>query len=172
MRISLAINGQQKARASLTAKGWLSAHVNLSHEVESPSNDRVWLNAIDMSEEPNTTHSSWGGFPLVVGDKVEIAILADGESDAPNEVSRTAENPSNLFSSAEQARQLLDSVSTCDIALQQILDRAKGIESEDEVRKLALAVGGILVELDRQLISPTLRRHPDLLQVAEKMKLR
>ena len=172
MRLSLAVNGQQKACASLTTKGWLSAHVSLSHEVESSPDDRVWLNAIDTSEEPNTTHSSWGGIPLVLGDKVEIEILADGESDAPSEVSRTTDNPNNLFSNSAQARQLLDSVKTCDMVLQDILDRAKDVEPEDEFKKLALAVGSILVELDRQLISPTLRRHTDLLHLAEEMKLR
>lgn len=172
MRLSLAVNGRQKARASLTTKGWLSAHVSLSQKIESSSNDRVWLNAIDTSEEPNTTHSSWGGIPLVLGDKVEIEILADGESDAPDEVSRTTDNPNNLFSNAAQARQLLDSVKTCDVALQDILDRAKDAEPDDEFKKLALAVGSVLVELDRQLISPTLRRHPDLLQIAEDMKIR
>lgn len=156
----------------MTNKGWLSAHVSLSHKVEPSSNDRVWLNAIDTSDEPNTTHSSWGGFPLVLGDKIQIEVLADGESDAPREVSRTTDNPNNLFSNDAQARQLLDSVKTCDKALQEILDRAKDIEPEDEFKKLVLAVGSVLVEIDRQLISPTLRRHPDLLHTAEEMKIR
>jgi hypothetical protein len=172
MRLSLGVNGQHKVRASLTAIGWLGAHVSLSNGIESESNDRVWLNAVDISAEPNTTHSTWGGFPLVPGDKVEIAILADGDSDAPSEVSTTTDNPHNLFSTPAQARQLLDSVKTCDIALQEILDRAKGVEPDDEFKKLALAVGSVLVELDRQLISPTLRRHPDLLQIAEDMNVR
>jgi hypothetical protein len=171
MRLSLAINGQQKVRASLTARGWLGAHVSLSNDIESESNDRVWLNAIDTSKEPNTTHSTWEGFPLVQGDKVEIEVLADGESDAPQEVSESSENVSNLFSDAGQARQLLDSVKSCDTALQEVLERAKDVEPEGEFRKLALAVGSILVELDRQLISPTLRRHPDLLLAAKDMKL-
>ena|SRR5665213_1776964 len=172
MRLSLAVNGQQKARASLTARGWLGAHVNLSSGIESESNDRVWLNAIDTSKEPNTTHSTWGGFPLIPGDKIEIEVLLDGESDAPQEVSETSENVSNLLSDAGQARQLLDSIKMCDTALQEVLERAKGVESEDEFRKLALAVGSVLVEFDRQLISPTLRRHPDLLLAAQDMKLR
>lgn len=172
MRLSLAVNGQQKARASLTARGWLGAHVNLSNDIESESNDRVWLNAVDTSKEPNTTHSTWGGFPLVPGDKVEIEVLADGESDAPQEVSETTENVNNLFSDAGQARRLLDSVKSCDTALQEVLEWAKDAEPEDEFRKLALAVGSVLVELDRQLISPTLRRHPDLLLAAQDMKLR
>jgi chaperonin cofactor prefoldin len=172
MRLSLAVNGEQKARASLTARGWLGAHVNLSNGIESESNDRVSLNAIDTSAEPNTTHSTWGGFPLVPGDKVEIEVLLDGDSDAPHEVSETTENANNLFSDAEQARRLLDSIKSCDTALQEVLERARDVEPEDEFRKVALAVGSVLVEMDRQLISPTLRRHPDLLFAAQDMKLR
>ena len=172
MRISLAVNGQRKARASLTARGWLGAHLSLSNGVESEQNDRVWLNAIDTSNEPNTTHLAWGGFPLATGDRVEIEVLSDGESDAPQEVSQTTENPNNLCSNTEQARQILDSVRICDVALQEALERAKCVEPEDEFSKLALAIGSVLVELDRQLISPTLRRHPDLLLAAQEMKLR
>ncbi|MBS1813336.1 MAG: hypothetical protein JSS87_00505 [Acidobacteria bacterium] len=138
----------------------------------SESNDRVWLNAIDTSDEPNTTHSTWGGIPLVTGDKIEIEVLPDGESDPPSEISRTSESPNNLLSDDELARQLFASVHTCDQALSQVLERAKDIESEHEFRKLTLAVANIVVELDRQLISPTLRRHPDLLPLAEDLKLR
>jgi hypothetical protein len=172
MRLSLAVNGQQKARASLTTDGWLGAHVNLSQGVESDSNDRVWLSSTDRSEEPNATHSTWGGVPLVIGDKVEIEILPDGDFDAPDKVSRTTENPNNLFSVSEQARLLFASIKTCDKALWEVLRRAKDVEPEDELHKLRLAVGSVLLEIDRQLISPTLRRHPDLLQLAEELKLR
>jgi hypothetical protein len=172
MRLSLAVNGHHKVLASLNAKGWLNAHVNVSHEVESSSDNRVWLHAIDTSNEPNTTHSYWGDLPIGFGDKVEIEILGDGESDTPIKISRTTDNPNNLFSNAAQARQLLDSVKSCDLALHGILDRAKDAEPEEEYKKLALAVGSVLVELDRQLLSPTLRRHPDLQQVAEVMNLR
>ena len=101
-----------------------------------------------------------------------IEVLADGDSDPPSEVSCTTENPSNLFSDEEQARRLFSSIQTCDTALSEVLGRAKDVEPEDEFRKLALAVGSILAELDRQLISPTLRRHPDLLGLAEELGVR
>jgi hypothetical protein len=172
MRLSLAVNGEQKAFASLTTTGWLGAHISLSRGVDSEQNDRVWLNSMDISDEPNTTHSMWGGTPLVVGDTVQIEVLPDGDSDSPEEVSRTSENPNNLFSDNQQARQLFTSLQTCDSVLAEVLERAKDVEPEDEFRKLTLAVGSILVELDRQLISPTLRRHPDLLRLAEELKLR
>ena len=87
-------------------------------------------------------------------------------------MSETSENVSNLFSDAEQARQLLDSVKICDTALKEVLEHAKAVESEDEFRKLAHAVGSVLVEIDRQLISPTLRRHLNPLLTAQDMKLR
>ena len=132
----------------------------------------MWLNAIDTSDEPNTTHSMWGGTPLVVGDKVEIEVLPDGDSDPPDEVSRTTDNPNNLFSDNGQARLIFASIQACDKALSEVLERAKDVEPEEEFRKLSLAIGSIAVELDRQLISPTLRRHPDLLRLAEDLKLR
>ena len=172
MRLSLLVNGQQKARASLTASGWLGAHVSLSQGIESESGDRVWLNAIDISDEPNTTHSMWDGISLALGDKVEIEVLPDGDSDPPSEVSRTTDNPSNLFSDEEQARQLFASIQACDKALAEVLERAKDVEPEEEFRKLTLAIGSVLVELDRQLMSPTLRRHPALLRLAEELNLR
>lgn len=172
MRLSLSVNGEQKARASLTATGWLGAHVSLSRGIDTESNDRVWLNAIDTTDEPNTVHSMWAGAPLAAGDTVQIEVLEDGESDPPAEVTRTTENPNNLFSDHEQARQLFTAVKACDEILSKVLERAQGSEPEDEFRKLTLAVGSVLVELDRQLLSPTLRRYPDLLPLAEELKLR
>jgi hypothetical protein len=53
-----------------------------------------------------------------------------------------------------------------------VLDRAKHTEPPEEFQKIALAIGGIIAELDRQLISPTLRRHPTLLAEAEELKIR
>jgi hypothetical protein len=173
MRLSLSVNGRQIAKAGLRVKGWLSAHVTLSHDIESdePPNS-VWLNAADISEDPNTIHSDWDAVPLSVGDRVEIEILPDGESDSPKSIRRTSDSPRNLFSDVEQARSLLAAIKTCDGALMGVLDRAKHTEPPEEFQKIALAIGGIIAELDRQLISPTLRRHPTLLAEAEELKIR
>jgi hypothetical protein len=63
--------------------------------------NRVWLNSIDTSDDPNTEHSIWDGVGLKVGDRIEIEVLPDGESDAANSVSRTSANSNNLFSDVE-----------------------------------------------------------------------
>jgi hypothetical protein len=173
MRLSLAVNGRHVVKAALCVKGWLSAHVTLSHDIESEeSPNSVWLNAADISHDPNTIHSAWDAIPLSVGDRVEIDILPDGESDSPTTIRRTSDSPKNLFSEAGQARSLLAAVKTCDEALMGVLDRAKAVEPPDEFHKIALAIGDIIAELDRQLISPTLRRHPTLLAEAEELKIR
>jgi hypothetical protein len=173
MRLSLTVNDRLIARAALVANGWLGAHVSLSQGVESGETpNRVWLNAMDTSDEPNTEHSAWGAVALNVGDKIEIEVLPDGESDPPNGVSRTSDNPNNLFSDAEQARLLFTAIKTCDKALSEIAERARATEPEDEFRKIEIAIGTVLSEIDRQLISPTLRRHPDLLGLAEEMSIR
>jgi hypothetical protein len=173
MRLSLSVNDRHIVRASLQAKGWLGAHVSLSHRIESeqPSN-RIWLQATDISEAPNAIHSSWEAVPLSVGDRIEIEVLQDGESDTPMTITRTSESPSNLFSDVEQARLLLIAIKTCDTALTEVADRASGLEGSDEFQKIRSAIGSVLAEIDQQLISPTLRRHPQLLPEAKELKLR
>jgi hypothetical protein len=173
MRLSLSVNDRHIARASLKAKGWLGAHVSLSQGMESnePSN-RVWISATDTSEEPNAIHSSWESVSLSVGDRIDIEVLPDGDSDAPITVTRSSESPNNLFSDVEQARLMLAAVKICDTELAKVLDRAQGVEPPDELDKIRLAIGTLFVEIDRQLILPTLRGHPELLSDAEEQKLR
>jgi hypothetical protein len=64
---------------------------------------------------------------------------------------------------------LLAAIKTCDTALWEVAERARGAEPEDELRKIVLR--SVITEIDQQLISPTLRRHPELLALAEEMKL-
>jgi hypothetical protein len=164
MRLALFVNNRKVVRASLQAKGYLSAHLTLSDGLApDEETNSVRLVAYDKSEEPNSVTSFWAGSALSVGDKVEIDILPDGESDPPTEVTRSSESPRNLFSTIEQARLLLSAVKVCDTALMGVLDRAQESEPPDELEKIRRAVGEIIVELDRQLISPTLRSHPSLL---------
>lgn len=173
MRLSLSVNDRHIARASLEAKGWLGAHVSLSQGMESDEPPhRVWLQAIDVSGEPNTVHSGWESVPLSTGDRIEIELLPDGEADSPISVTRTSESADNLFSNVEQARSLLDAIQVCDAALMGVVDKANDVEPSDELKKIRLAIGSVLAEMDRQLISPTLRRHPGLLADAEEMKIR
>jgi hypothetical protein len=173
MRLSLSVNDRHVVRASLEAQGWLSAHVNLSHGMTfDHSEDRVWINAIDVSNEPNSSHSTWDAVPLSIGDKVAIEVLPDGESDPPTGITQTSESPNNLFSDVDQARTLLAAIKICDKELWAALGRANEAEPEEEFIKIRNAVGSVLVEFDRQLISPILRRHPELLSEAQQMNLR
>jgi hypothetical protein len=65
-----------------------------------------------------------------------------------------------------------DSPKRCDDALAEAAQQAKREEPDDEFHKIAAAIGNVVYELDRALISPTLQRHPDLLAEAERLKIR
>jgi hypothetical protein len=172
MRIAITVNDRKAVRASLQANGYLSAYLNLKSE---PGKDeissRVWVDAIDESDEPNSVRSIWEIGSVTVGDRIEILVIPDGDSDTPAEVRRSSESPKNLFSSVEQARLLLSAVQTCDAELMGVLDRAQSAEPAEEMKKIGRAVAGIFYELDSRLITPTLRRHPELLAEAKEKKL-
>lgn len=145
----------------------------LSNDIKSdePAN-RVWLVAADISEEPNTVHSTWEPISISIGDRIQIEVLPDGESDPPSTVTRTSASTDNLFSEVSQARLMLETIRTCDKALWAAMERSVGVEPEDELHKIRYAITGVLAEIDQQLIRPTLQRHPELLSLAEEMKVR
>ena len=113
----------------------------------------------------------WEIGDLSLGDKAEVRVLADGETDPPTKVERSIERSTNLFSNVDQARQLLSAISVCDKELGAVLEKSQRAEPEDEFKKVSQAIGGIIMELDRTLIQPTLRRHPELLAEAQKKRL-
>jgi hypothetical protein len=172
MRLSVSVNDQPVVTGSLTTTGWLSAHVNLSQDASDAQSNQVSIVAIDTSEEPNTIHSHWEAGPIAIGDRIEIEILPDGESHPPTGVRRTSDSPNNLFSNLDQARALLAAVKSCDDILGTALESAYNNEPVEEIKKIQLAIGSVLIEFDRQLISPVLRRHPELLGEAEQMGIR
>lgn len=171
MRVQVAVNGGSPIRASLNSKGWLSVHMNFSSDGAGDSAGSLWVQAIDYSDEPNSVNSVWEIGDLSVGDKAEVRVLADGETEPPTKVERSTERSTNLFSSVDQARQLLSAISACDKELSAVLERSQTAEPEDEFKKIAQAIRRIIVELDRNLIQPTLRRHPELLAEAQEMRL-
>jgi hypothetical protein len=172
MRLALKVNDRQAVRASLQANGLLAVHLNLIRERDKEAiSSRVSINAIDKSDEPNSVRSTWEIGSVTVGDRVEILLLSDGDSDPASEVRRSSESPKNLFSSVEQARLLLSAVQACDAELMGIIDRARSGEPTEEMEKIARAVAGVVCELDRHLMAPTLRRHPELLAEAKEKKL-
>jgi hypothetical protein len=109
---------------------------------------------------------------VALGDKIEIEVLPDGEADAPSTVTKTSASAENLFSDIDQARLLLETVQTCDKVLLELMERAESVEPNEELHKIRYAVTGVLTEIDQQLILPTLRRHPELLELAKEMKIR
>lgn len=171
MRVQVAVNDGIPVKASLSSKGWLSAHLNFSGDGTGDSAGSLWVQAIDYSDEPNSVNSVWELGDLSVGDKAEIRVLADGETDPPTRVERSTERSTNLFSDVDQARQLLSAISVCDKELGAVLEQSQRAEPEDEFKRISQAIGGIIMELDRTLIQPTLRRHPELLAEAQKKRL-
>jgi hypothetical protein len=171
MRVQVAVNDGIPVRASLSSKGWLSVHLNFSSNGAEDSDGSLWVQAIDYTDEPNSVNSVWEMGDLSVGDKAEVRLLADGETDPPTKVERSTERSTNLFSNVDQARLLLSAISACDKELTAVLERSKSAEPEDEFKKIVQAVGGIVMELDRSLIQPTLRRHPELLPEAQEKGL-
>jgi hypothetical protein len=171
MRLQVSVNDGIPVRASLQAQGWLSVHLNLSSDDADSGPSQLRIQAIDKSNEPNSTISNWDLGALSIVDTAHIQILHDGEADPPTEVSRTSESPKNLFSNVDQARQLLSAISRCDKELMAVLEGSKAVEPEDEFKKITRAIGGILTDLDLNLIQPTLRRHPELLSEAQAKRL-
>ena len=140
MRLQVSLNGGVPVRASLERQGWLSVHLNLSSDETGGDSSRLWMQAIDKSEEPNSTISTWDIGTLSVGDIAQIEVLSDGEADLPTEVTRTSEAPQNLFSTVDQARRLLAAISACDKELMAVLETSKAVEPEDEFKKITQAL--------------------------------
>jgi hypothetical protein len=170
MRLQVSVNNNAPVRASLD-QGWLSVHLNLSSDDADRDSSKLRIVAIDKSQEPNSIISTWELGTLSIGDAAQIQVLNDGEADPPSEVKRTAESPNNLFADIAGARELLTAISVCDRELNAVLRRSQTAEPEDEFKKLALGIGAVFAELDRKLIQPTLRRHPELLVDAKEKGL-
>jgi hypothetical protein len=163
MLLELAVNDGPSLRASLNRKGLLSAHLNVTIADEK-DDATMSLTSIDETDEPNAVYSTWEAGKLSVGDKVEIRLLAVGEADPPTTVRRSSESPRNLFSDADQARRLLTAINTFDAELMGIMEHARAVEPKEEFDRIVQAIGAVVVEVDQRLISPTLRRHPELLE--------
>jgi hypothetical protein len=171
MLLELAVNDGPSLRASLNRKGWLSAHLNVTIGADEKDDATMSLTSIDETDEPNAVYSTWQAGKLSVGDKVEIRLLAVGEADPPTTVRRSSESPRNLFSDADQARRLLIAINAFDAELMGIMEHARAVEPKEEFDRIVQAIGAVVVEVDQRLISPTLRRHPELLDEAAFKKL-
>jgi hypothetical protein len=168
MRLSVSVNGKTPTTAELPANGFLGAHINLSATSNSDDPDRVWINAIDTTESLSNTHHSWEAGDLAEGDVIEIRLLPDGPTDSPSHTQVTSDRAENLFSDSELADRLLKLVEPFASSLSTFADEARDIESPEEFRKIALAIGSVWTEIDRSLLLPTYRRHTSLIPEGRK----
>ena len=112
---------------------------------------------------------TWPARDLKVGDVVELTILPDhGFSDPPAEVKKSSEAPNNLFSNAELAKEVFDTVRDFDSRLMQLLSKSERSEPPEEHRRVRLEIGAVLYELGEHLLYPIFRRHKHL--IPEEMK--
>jgi hypothetical protein len=164
MCLSLSLNGDSRYIASLQGPGYLSAHLNMQDRPK--ENDRSRNVRIQGTEtaESETIWSKWPTLELSVGDVVELRILpGHGEGEAPIEVRKSSESPSNLFSHIELAKELLQIVSDCDSRLMELLSKSETTEPTDEHKKISRAVASVVYEHGAQFLYPIFRRHKSLI---------
>lgn len=148
--------------AAVCGPGYLSTHLNLA---ERPKDDdyskSVRVSGIETLET-ETVYLEWPKFDLEVGDRVEIRVLNEGESDVPSAVRKSSESPQNLFSHPEMARELTELVSDFESRLLRLIDTSKEREPVDEHKKFTTAVGHVLTEIGDHFLYPIYRRHKEL----------
>lgn len=169
MRLSLSVNGDHNLIASIAGPGYLNAHLNMhDRPKEGDRSQIVRIVGTDTSSEAENIRLEWPAVDLKIGDTVELRVLREGEGDAPSEIRRSSEAPSNLFTNTELARELLQLVSDFDAGLLQLLARSEKVEPLDEHKRVRTAVGHVITELGHLLLYPIYRRHKEL--VPEEMK--
>jgi hypothetical protein len=131
------------------------------HPQESDRSTKIRLVGTETGEL-ETVRSTWPTFDLNIGDTVELRILAEGQGDAPTEVSRSSESSSNLFSNAPLAKELLKIVSDFEDRLGELISKSEKTESADEHKKFTWAAGHIAYELGEKFLNPVYRRHKEL----------
>ena len=163
MRIQLRVNGTVRCTASLSGSGYPNAHLNLAElPKKAVSSKTVRIRGTQIAQTENIS-LKWPDIDLGIRDAVELRILAAGESDTPSEARKSSDAPSNLFSSGELAKELLQAVSDFDSRLMDVLSKAKKVEPPDEFEKIKHAIGGVIYETGDRLLYPIYRRHQELI---------
>lgn len=164
MRLSLSINGHSQYTASVRGAGYLNAHLNMRNRPKDDDYSRTVRLGGHETAETETVGMTWPERDLKVGDVFELTILADdGFSEPPAKVKRSSEAPSNLFSNAELAKEVLDMVREFDSRLMQLASKSERIEPPDEHRKVERAIGAIVYVLGEELLYPIYRGHKHLI---------
>jgi hypothetical protein len=169
MQLSLSVNNQASVKGAVRGKGVLSAIITTS--VPASGNEAKGRASIHAFEFESSYGLEWSAGELSVGDKIVIHILPDADGDPPTKTRRPSEIPGFLFSDRDQARQALAKMHVCNESLQAILQAAKYAEPHDEALKIQSAVAAVVQDLGRYLITPTLRRHPELSSEAKDLGL-
>lgn len=162
MRLSLKVNGSPRVVAAVSGPGYLSAHLNLRERPKDNDYSKTVNIVGTQTLETETIRFEWPEFSLQVGDTAELNLLNDGAGDPPSAVRKSSESPNNLFSHPELAREVLSVVSDFESRLMQMLDKSKAVESAEEHKRFALAVGYVLAQLGDSILSPIYRRHKEL----------
>jgi hypothetical protein len=169
MQLTMTVNNGPPVRGAVRGKGVLGATITVS--APASGNEAKGKALLHAFEFDSSDGSEWSAGELSIGDKIEIHLLPDADADLPTKTRRLAEMPGFLFSDPEQARQALAKVHICKEQLEGILQAAKLAEPHDEALNIQRAVIAVVQDLGKYLITPTLRRHPELSSEAKNLEL-
>jgi len=125
IRLSLSVNGTSRFIASSPGTGYLSAHLNMhDRPKEGDRSRKIRVEGIETAET-ETVSLKWPTVDLDVGDVVELRILPEGEGDAPSDIRRSTDLPSNLFSNPDLAKELLQMVSDFEARIMQLVSKSE-----------------------------------------------
>ena len=167
MRIEAKLNGTAKYVAQISGAGFLNAHLNLANR---PKENRISsvlrVVGYDTNSPTETVSVKWPEISLALGDVVQLQLLDDGPGDPPVIRKSTSDSPSNLFSDASLAKDLLSLVGDFERNLLDLMRKSEVTEPPEEHQKFKRAVGHAIVDLGEHLLSPVYRRHPELVPEA------
>jgi len=167
MQLTLRVNNGNTVKGAVGGKGVLGVSITVFAPAEgNEPTGKAMIRAFESSKV-----SEWRADDLSIGGKVEIHLLPDGEADSPTSTVRGSDAPMFLFSDPSHARNALAALHICNQQLQGILRAAKYAESHDEALKIQTAVANVVRHLGTHLITPTVKRHPELVSEAKELGL-
>jgi hypothetical protein len=167
MRIAVKLNEAVQYTAALPGVGHLGVHLNLHNRATDGSRSgAVGAVGYDRKSPSETISMQWEELKLATGDRVEVQILEDGPGDPPQASRSTIDEPANLFSDANLAKELVSLVGAFEEQLLALLEKSEGIQPADEHKKFKRAVGHVFADFGEHLLTPVYRRHPELLPPA------
>lgn len=169
MQLTLKVNNGIPVKGAVRDKGVLSAIISVP--VRSGGNGASGKATLHAFEFGSSDTSEWSAGDLSVGDRIEIQLLPDSDADQPTKTGRISDHPGFLFSDPVKAREALAKMRACKESLEAILQAAKTDEPHEEALKIQRAIIAVVQNLGKYLITPTLRRHPELTSDARELDL-